>query len=128
MTIHRPSGTTAGLPTYVVEHVRDRPSSAAARRASLDAAPSGWTWLSYRPGSTTLPPASMTRVFGPFRRNTVVPSPVSKTRPPRTATADAMENAASTVSTLALWMMRSADGGSAALDTRQQAIARRNRT
>ncbi len=69
---------------------------------SLLAAPTGCVWLSYNPGITVLPFASTTTVFAPLSFEMSALVPTATTLPPRTATASAVLNFASTVSTLPL--------------------------
>ncbi len=56
-----------------------------------------WTWLSAIPGRTSRPPASMTFVALPLRREMSFVDPTARMRPSRMATASAQGVAALTV-------------------------------
>src|ERR1051325_7950512 len=66
-----------------------------------------WTCASLKPGRTSLPFASMTRVFGPANGRSCALEPTATIRLPRTATASAVGCAASIVWTEALTMSKS---------------------
>src|SRR5256885_11763248 len=68
------------------------------------------TCESLKPGRSSLPSASITRVLGPRQLSTSELEPTATMRSPRTATACAVGLDLSTVQTFALVMMRSAAG------------------
>ena len=76
--------------------------------ASPSATPSACTWLSIRPGTTVRPPARITRVRAPMNGVMSVSLPTATNTPSRTATAPAMRDEGSTVTTLPFRTTRSA--------------------
>lgn len=64
---------------------------------SVVPASTGWTWASWKPGSSRRPARSTTSVAAPIKGRTSWSEPTATMRPSRTATAVAQDRAGSTV-------------------------------